>query len=68
MNNKSIIIDKIAEAAKKSVPHGILSPDRWVEEYNKQLIIMTVDECIKIAKKADSYKVVEAIKKHFMAP
>ncbi len=42
-------IQKLAEQAKKSVPQGILTPDKWIEEYNKifaQLIITDVTDIL----------------------
>ena len=38
-------IKAIAEQAKKSVPQGILTPDKWIEEYNKIFAELLVKEC-----------------------
>ncbi len=38
-------IKAIAEQAKKSVPQGILTPDKWIEEYNNIFAELIVKEC-----------------------
>ena len=38
-------IKAIAEQAKKSVPQGILTPDKWIEEYNKIFAELLIKEC-----------------------
>ena len=38
-------IKAIAEQAKKSVPQGILTPDKWIDEYNKIFAELIVKEC-----------------------
>jgi hypothetical protein len=39
-------IKAIAEQAKKSVPQGILTPDKWIEEYNRIFAELIVKECL----------------------
>ena len=38
-------IEKLADTAKKNVPHG-LSPDKWIEVYNEKLAELIVHECV----------------------
>lgn len=40
-------IQKLADKAKKSVPHG-LSPDKWIEVYNEKFAELIVRECANI--------------------
>lgn len=44
MNSK---INKLAEQAKKSVPHG-LSPDKWIETYNELFAELVINKCANI--------------------
>lgn len=39
-------IQKLADTAKKSVPHG-LSPDKWIEVYNEKLAQLVVTDVLK---------------------
>ena len=38
-------IQKLADKAKKSVPHG-LTPDKWIEVYNQKFAELIVKECL----------------------
>ena len=38
-------IQELADQAKTSIPHGIHSPDKWIEEYNKKFAELIVREC-----------------------
>lgn len=38
-------IQELAEQAKKSVPQGILTPDKWIEEYNRIFAELIISEC-----------------------
>ena len=40
-------IQKLADNAKKNVPHG-LSPDKWIEVYNEKLAELVVRECVRV--------------------
>ena len=40
-------IQKLADQAKKSVPHG-LSPDKWIEVYNQKFAELIVVKCANI--------------------
>ena len=37
-------IQKLADKAKKSVPHG-LTPDKWIEVYNQKFAELIIQEC-----------------------
>ena len=39
-------IQQLADIAKNSVPKGILTPDKWIEEYNKKFAELIVRECL----------------------
>ena len=43
-------IQALADQAKKSIPHGIHSPDKWIEEYNKTFAQLIVRECANICR------------------
>ena len=49
MNNR---IQELAKQAKDSVPKDVLSPDLWIEEYNRIFAELVVREC------ADQFKLV----------
>lgn len=38
-------VQKLADKAKKSVPHG-LTPDKWIEVYNQKFAKLIVKECL----------------------
>ena len=38
-------IQELSEQAKKSVPQGILTPDKWVVEYNKIFAELLEKDC-----------------------
>ena len=61
-------IQRLADRAKNSVPKGILTPDKWIEEYNKIFAELIVRECCDIfvdlrTRPADL--AVKDVKKHF---
>ena len=62
MNNE---IQTLAEQAKKAVPPGILSVDKWIETYNEKLGELVVRKCAEIADTAEPYKANDLILKHF---
>ena len=41
-------IQQLADIAKNSVPKGILTPDKWIEEYNKIFAELIIKECLTI--------------------
>ncbi len=57
---------ELAEQAKKSVPQGILTPDKWIEEYNKIFAKLIIQECADVAGFNDKDAFVSLrIKEHF---
>ena len=66
-------IQRLADRAKNAVPKGILTPDKWIEEYNKIFAELIVRECASIVEGSPwnlprGYKAVdqaELVKKHF---
>lgn len=42
-------IKALAEQAKKSVPQGILTPDKWIDEYNRIFARLIIQECADVA-------------------
>lgn len=69
-------IQELADQAKESVPKGILTPDLWIQEYNRIFAKLIVDDCVTIiyeqervpkeffyAKPAHQHDI--AIKRHF---
>ncbi len=69
-------IQQIAEQAKAGVPKGILTTDKWIEEYNRIFAELIIQECVKVCNAVyfDNYPDAEdferseegdAIKKHF---
>ena len=59
-------IQHLADQAKKSIPHGIHSPDKWIEEYNKKFAELIVRECMSVvSRKCASPTAYEALAEHF---
>lgn len=63
-------VQKLADKAKKSVPHG-LTPDKWIEVYNEKFAELIVKECADIAcehmelNEGTDYNIGSKIKQHF---
>ena len=39
-------LQALVEKAKKKVPHGILTPDKWIEKYNEEFAKLIVEETL----------------------
>ena len=61
----SDVINKLAQQAKASVPHGILAVDQWIEHYNNKFADLIIFECIKIAVFKGDKETARAIKEWF---
>ena len=59
-------IQRLADRAKNAVPKGILTPDKWIEEYNKIFAELIVRECMDVvSKKCASPTAYYALCDHF---
>jgi RNA-splicing ligase RtcB len=47
-------IQKLAEQAKKSVPHG-LTPDKWIEVYNEKFAQLLIEDVLDQVKERAYY-------------
>mgnify|MGYP003350050679 CR=1 FL=1 len=56
-------IKAIAEQAKKSVPHGILTPDKWIDEYNVKFTELIIKECFDFLDDETEQKIKSILKK-----
>lgn len=64
------LIQELAEKAKNSVPQGILTPDKWIEEYNKIFAELIVRECAQYIEDkldfcGDEFFITDKLKAHF---
>lgn len=50
------LITSLSDKARYSVPHGMLSPDAWIEYYNKKLAELVVLECVAIVEDAVDHR------------
>lgn len=41
-------IQKLSDQARAEVPKGILAPDVWIEQYNKILGRLIINECVTV--------------------
>ena len=59
-------IQKLADQAKKSVPHG-LTPDKWIEVYNEKFAELIVRECAVIVGSMEEphQDIAKLVKQHF---
>lgn len=44
-------IQALSDQAKKLVPQGILSPDKWIEKYNEEFARLVIEDCMRILDK-----------------
>jgi len=50
----NLLIQQLAEKAKKSVPHG-LTPDKWIEVYNEKFAQLIVEAALDQVKERAYY-------------
>jgi hypothetical protein len=46
-------LEALSLKARAAVPKGVLDPDKWIKEYNKNFAELIVRECIAICKDID---------------
>lgn len=59
-------IQELADQAKSQVPKGILSPDLWIEQYNRIFAELIVRECVLISRTStDGFNAGRQMEEHF---
>jgi len=59
-------IRELADQAKSQVPQGILSPDLWIEQYNRRFAELIVQECVSISRTStDGFSAGRQMQEHF---
>jgi hypothetical protein len=58
-------LEALSLKAKAAVPKGVLDPDKWIKEYNKNFAELIVRECAEIADTAEPFLSSDLIKQHF---
>ncbi len=55
----SDLIKQLSEKARDSVPHGMLSPDFWIECYNEKFAELIIRECVHSVTRNESLNILE---------
>jgi len=54
-------LEGLSLKAKAAVPKGVLDPDKWIKEYNKNFAELIVQECLEACSRANEIR-------HFVPP
>jgi len=54
-------LEALSLKAKAAVPKGVLDPDKWIKEYNKNFAELIVQECLEACSRANEIR-------HFVPP